>query len=90
MKLYTTPPSIPTLMTWVPQSRPLRMVGWPSTKPNPTVCSPACHDRPCGPIKSLLILSPACIPDGRAWLYSSELSYSAVVLDISSTRECPR
>ena len=34
------------------------------------------YDRPCGPIESLLLLSPARILDGRARLYSSELSYS--------------
>ena len=34
------------------------------------------YDRPCGPIESLFLLSPARILDGRARLYSSELSYS--------------
>ena len=51
MKLYTTPPSIQTLVTWVPQSRlafghsALRLaIGPPAlTKPNPTVCSLACR-----------------------------------------------
>ena len=33
------------------------------------------YDRPCGPIKSLFLLSPAHMLDGRAQLYSSELSY---------------
>ena len=47
MKLYTTPPYILTLMTWVPQSRlafghsACRLaIGPPAlAKPNPTVCS---------------------------------------------------
>ena len=53
MKLYTTPPSILTLVTWVPQSRlafghsSRRLAIGPSAlaKPNPTVCSLACRCR---------------------------------------------
>ena len=52
MKLYTTPPYILTLVTWVPQSKlafgQTPHVGWPSglrplANPNPTVCSLACR-----------------------------------------------
>ena len=40
------------------------------------VCSLACrYDWPCGLIKILFLLSLAHILDGRAQLYSSELSY---------------
>ena len=50
MKLYITPPSILTLVTWVPQSRLAfghsahrLAIGPPAlAKPNPTVCSLAC------------------------------------------------
>ena len=53
MKLYPTPPSILTLVTWVPQSRlafghsARRLAIGPSAlaKPNPTVCSLACRWR---------------------------------------------
>ena len=53
MKLYTTPSSILTLVTWVPQSRlafghsSCRLAIGPSAlaKPNPTVCSFACRWR---------------------------------------------
>ena len=38
------------------------------------------YDRPCGPIESLFLLSPAGMLDGRARLYSSELSYSFFIL----------
>ena len=48
------------------------------------VCSSYCaaslaagsYYRPCGPIESLFLLSPARILDVRAQLYSAELSYS--------------
>ena len=49
MKLYTTTPSILTLITWVLQSKlafgqiPLLAGRRASDKPNPTVCSLACH-----------------------------------------------
>ena len=52
MRLYTTPTSILTLVTWVQPTqaglRPNPHVGWPSglrptAKPNPTVCSLACR-----------------------------------------------
>ena len=53
MKLYTTPPTILTLVTWVQQSRlafghsACRLAIGPSAlaKPNPTVCSVACRWR---------------------------------------------
>ena len=51
MKLYTTPPSILTLLTWAPQSRLAfghsahrLAIGPPAlAKPNPKVCSLACR-----------------------------------------------
>ena len=93
LKLYTTPSSILTFVTWVPQSRLAfghsagRLVVGPL--PNLIIqCAASLttggYDRPCKPIKSLFLLSPARILDGKAWLYSSKLSYSAVVLNISS------
>ena len=36
------------------------------------------YNRPCRPIKSLVLLSLARIPDSSAQLYSSELSYKAL------------
>ena len=51
MKLYTTPPSILTLVTWVPQSRlafghsARRLAIGPLAKRNPTVSSLACRWR---------------------------------------------
>ena len=90
MKLYTTPPSILTLVTWVPQNRqgklhlslqnggglphPLRSTGKHSTKVN----------RAFGPARSFSIVNPR----GRqlkAQLYSSELSYRTVVLQSCSS-----
>ena len=82
MKLYTTPPSILTLVTWVqrtqasPSANSARML-WPSRIIQCAASlAPGGYDRPCGPIKSLFLLSPARILDGRAQLYSCELSYS--------------
>ena len=52
MKLYTNPPSMLTLVTWVPQSKlgfgQTPHIGWASglrlsAKPNHTVCSLACR-----------------------------------------------
>ena len=65
MKLYTTPPSILTLVTWVPQSRlafgQTPHVGWPSGLRPLAITILQCaaslaaggYDRPCGPIESL-------------------------------------
>ena len=89
MKLYPTPPSILTLVTCVPQNRlalATPHVGWLSgLRPSPNrilqcaaLLAAGGYDRPCGPIKSLFLLSPARILDRRAQLYSSELSYEAL------------
>ena len=61
-------------------------VGWPSgLRPSAIIilqCAASLaaggYNRPCGPIESLFLLSPARILDGRARLYSSELSYSCI------------
>ena len=78
----------PSSLAWVQRMqaglRPNPHVGWPSgLRPSaksilPCAASLAAgvYDRPCGPIESLFLLSPAHIPDGRARLYSSEVSYS--------------
>ena len=63
-------------------------------RPNPTVqCADSlvagAYDRPCGPIASLFLLSPTRIFDGRAQLFSSELSYSAFIIT-SLLRSCRR
>ena len=71
------------------QSRlPLKatMIGWPPG-PRPSakqilrcvaLLAAGSYDRPCGLIESLFILSLARILDGRAQVYSSELSYSCM------------
>ena len=64
--------------------RPTPHISWPlgvrpSAKLVPQCAAslaPGGYDQPCGPIESLFLSSPACILDGRAQLYSSELSYS--------------
>ena len=76
MKLFTTPPSILTLVTWVQ-----RMQAWPSVNSarrlafksesksysvQPASLAAADYDWPCGPIESLFILSPARILNGKA------------------------
>ena len=75
MKLYTTPLSILTLVTWVPHSRLAfghsahrLSIGPPAlAKPNPTVCS----------------LAWRCLI-ARPYADSLQLSYSAVVINMSS------
>ena len=93
MKLYTTPPSILTLVTWVPQSKlafgQTPHVGWPSglrpsAKPNPTVCSLACRWR----LRSALRADQEAFSIEthplslivRPYAGSSELSYSESIL----------
>ena len=78
----------PSSLAWVQRTqaglRPNPHVSWPSgLRPSAKSilqCAASLaaggYDRPCGPIKSLFLLSPARILDGRARLYSSELSYS--------------
>ena len=65
MKLYTTPPSILTLVTWIPQSKlafgQTPHIGWPS----------------------------GLQPSVRPYADSSKLSYSTVVVNISSCRADP-
>ena len=84
MKLYTTPPSILTLVTWVQRTQ-----AWPSANSARRLAfgqteSYSVHHRlslaatfgPAGRL-SLFLLNPARILDGRARLYSSELSYGS-------------
>ena len=86
MKLFTTPPSILILVTWVH-----RMQAWPSANSarrlafesesesysvQPASLAAGDYYRTCGPIESLFLLSPARILDGKAQLYSFQLSYS--------------
>ena len=87
MKLFTTPPSILTLVTWVPQSRlafsysACRLaIGPPAlAKPNPTVCSLACRWRVRLALRadqdSFSIESDPLL-DSKALSHSSELSYT--------------
>ena len=80
MTLSTTPPSILTLVTWVPPSK----LAFGHSARRLTVGPPALGQtesysvQPClpltatiGPIKSLFLWSPARILDSRAQLYSS-------------------
>ena len=78
----------PSSLAWIQCTqaglRPNPHVGWPlGLRPSAksilqcaASLAAAGYDRPCGPIKSLFLLSPARILDGRARLYSSKLSYS--------------
>ena len=82
MKLYITPPSILTLVTWV-QS----MQAWLSANSAGRLAFGQTESYSVQPrlplaatIKSLFLLSPARILDGRAQLYSSELSFSFCIL----------
>ena len=121
MKLYTTLPSILTLVTWVPQNRQgklhpslrgcsapppfkwgrqlswlgYRRIGRGSATPHSAValhplCSTGKHstkvNRAFCPARSFSLVNPR----GRqlkAQLYSSELSYRAVVIHISSSKK---
>ena len=88
MKLYPTPPSILTLVTWLqrtqawPSANSVRRLAFGQTESySVQPCLPlAATIGPARPIKSLFLVSPAHILDGRAQLYSSELSSSAVVI----------
>ena len=76
MKLYTTPPSILTLMTWVRQSSGL----WPSRFLQCAALLAAIgYDWPCGPIKGFFSSSieSGLLLDSMALSHSSELSYVA-------------
>ena len=85
---YPTPPYILTLVTWVkrtqvwPLANSARVAGlWPIWILQCAALRAAgCYNWPCGPTKNLFILSPACILDGRAQLYSYKLSYSFCIL----------
>ena len=73
IKLNPTPPSILTLGAhppWLGYSA--RILQFAAS------LAVGGYDRPCGPIESLFLLSPARILDRRARLYSSELSYEAL------------
>ena len=92
MRLYTSPPPILTLVTWVPQSRlafgQTPHVGRPSGLRPSAITILQCaallaaggYDRPCGRIKSLFLLSPARCLIVRPHANSSELSYSYSIL----------
>ena len=100
MKLYTPSPSILTVVTWVPQSRlafgQTLHVGWPlGLRPSAiTILQCAAllvaggYVQPCGPIKSLFLLSPACCLIVRPYADSSEPSY-ATTLFYQSIRAIP-
>ena len=85
MKLYTTPTSILTLVTWVQSRLPFEQtphVGWPSGLQPLAITILQCtaslaaggYDRPCGKIKSLFLLSRA-----RCLIVSSEFSYATTL-----------
>ena len=46
------------------------------------------YDRPCGPSENIFLLIPARILDGRARLYSSELSYEALYYSTIYPNSC--
>ena len=82
MKLYTTPPSIQTLVIWVPQSNlafdQAPHVGWPLGLRPSAITILQCA-------ASLAALqSPARCLIGRPYADSSKLSYSTVVINILS------
>ena len=58
---------------------------WPLAKPNPTVCILACR---CVSIKSLFLLSPAQILNGRAQLYSFKLANEALYFSTIYPNSC--
>ena len=78
----------PSSLAWVQRTqaslRPNPHISWPSgLRPSAktilqcaTLLAAGGYHRPCGPIENLFLLSPACILDGRARLYSPEVSYS--------------
>ena len=98
MKIYTTPPSIQTLVTWVPQSKlafgQTPNVGWPSglcpsAKPNPTVSSLACRwqlrSAPRADRESFLIEThPLCLIV-RPYADNYELSYTTTLSYTTNT-----
>ena len=75
--LYTTPPSILTLVTWVQRTqaglRPSPHIGWPpGLRPSaikilthPASLAAGGYVRPFGPNESLILLKPTCILDSR-------------------------
>ena len=77
MKLYPTPPSIPTLVTWVQHRqaglRPSQQVGWPSGLRHsaikiltlPALLAAGAYIRLFGPNESLIVLKPTRILDSR-------------------------
>ena len=72
MKLYTTPPSILTLMAWVRQSSGL----WPSRFLQcAALLAASGYDWPCGPIKGFFSIESGLLLDSMALSHSSELSY---------------
>ena len=75
MKLYITPPSIITLMTWVPQRR----VAFGHSAHRLAAGS---YDRPCGPTRTIFWLSLAHCLIVRPDAYISKFSYRAVVINI--------
>ena len=95
MKLYTIPPSILTLVTWVPQSRlafgQTPGVGWPLGLRPLAITILQCaaslaaggYDRPWGPIKSLFLLSCLIVrpnADSSDFSYTTTLSYQSIQL----------
>ena len=81
MKLDHTPSPILTLVTWVQRTQ-----AWPSANSTTRLAFGQTESyslQPCLPLAAtrvFFLLNPARILDGRAQLYSSELSYSAVVI----------
>ena len=91
MKLYTTPLSILTLVTWVPQNRLAfghsahrLAIGPPAlAKPNPAVCSLACRWRLRLALRAdqeSFSIESGQLLDIKARLYSTKLSYSYCIL----------
>ena len=78
MKLYTTPPYILTLMTWEPQIR----LAFSHSAHRLAFSQTESYSVQPRLLLAATIESPARILDGRARLYSSKLSYSAVVINI--------
>ena len=95
--LYPTPPSILTLVTWVPQSRlafghfARRLaIGPPAlAKPDHTVCSLACRCRLRLALRAdqeSFSIESRPLLDSKALLYSSELSYSCIDCHLHPSR----
>ena len=94
MKLYTTPPYILTIVTWLPQSRlafgQTPRVGWPLGLQPSAITILQCaallgaggYNQPCGLIANPFLLSPARCLIVRPYADTSKLSYSAVEINI--------